>query len=61
MLAHEVTGIVFRLDQMETNNHDSYGFPDPVECQDVVPLAKGGMRKAGTGNNRPAITKHIGV
>ena len=59
VLAQEVTGIVFRLDPMETNNLHSYGFPDPVECQNVVPLAQSGMRKGSTCNNRPVITKHM--
>ena len=43
------------------NDFGSYGFPDPVECQNVVPLAQSGMRKGSTGNNRPVITKPIGL
>ena len=36
-------------------------FPDPVECQNGVPLAQSGMSKGSTGNNRPVIAKHIGL
>ena len=61
VLAQHVTGIVFRLDSMEINDLGSYGFPDPVECQNVVPLAQRGMRKDSTCNNRPVITKYIGL
>ena len=61
MLAQHATEIVFRLDPMGINDLGSYGFPDPVECQSVVPLAQSGMRKGSTGNNRPVIAKHIGL
>ena len=49
------------LDPIYINDLGSYGFPSLVGCQDVVPLAQGGMRKGSTGNNRPVITKHIGL
>ena len=61
MLAQFLTEIVFRLDPMEINDLGSYGFPDLVGCQDVESLPQGGMRKGSTGNNRPVITKHIGL
>ena len=39
-LAQHVTEVVFRLDPMEINDFGSYDFPNPVECQNVVPLAQ---------------------
>ena len=47
VLAQEVTGIVLRLDPMETNNLGSYGFADPVECRNVLPFSQSGMRVDG--------------
>ena len=50
-IPEHLTEIVFRPDPVEINDLGSYGFPDLVGCQDVVPLAQGGMRKGSTGNN----------
>ena len=41
VLAQHVTEVVFRLNPVKINDIGSYGFPDPVECQNVVPLAQG--------------------
>ena len=46
---------------MEINGLSSDGLLDLMGCQDVVPLAQGGMRKGSTGNNRPVITKRRGL
>ena len=59
--AQHVTEIVFRLDPMKINDLGSYGFPDTVECQTVVPLAQSVMRKGTTGNNSTVIAEHIGL
>ena len=48
--------IVFRLDAVKIYDFISYGFPDPVECQNVVPLAQSGMRKCSTCDNRSIVT-----
>ena len=38
VLAQHLTEIVFGLDPMEVNDFGSYGFPDLVGCQCLIPL-----------------------
>ena len=60
MLAMHATEIVIRLNPVKIDDYGSYDFPDPVECQDVVPFGQGRMSMGSTGNNRPVISKHVG-
>ena len=60
LLAQHVTEVVFRLDPMKIDDISSYGFPDPVQGQNVVPCTQSGVGKGSTGHNRPVVTKHEG-
>ena len=46
VLSKHLTEIVLRLDPVKINDFGSYSFPDPVQCQNVVPLAQGSVRKS---------------